>query len=116
MLNNLRVSVRLGISFGLVLLLMGIIIIVGVRGLAEVNDITERMATQDWTKSALANGIIDLANDNARASFELLLVDDPGERASIRSRIDENVAVIDEKVEQLDEMLYKGAARSGWPR
>ncbi len=106
MFKNLKLGMRLGMSFGVVLLLMGIIIVVGVKELSTVNAITNKMATQDWTKSVLANDIIDFANDNARASFELFLVTNTEELAKIKSRISSNVSAIDQRVEQLDKMLY----------
>ncbi|MBI3188651.1 MAG: MCP four helix bundle domain-containing protein [Gammaproteobacteria bacterium] len=106
MFKNMKIGVRLAVSFGAVVVLMGIIIATGIRELAGVNDITNKMATQDWVKSTIANDIIDIANDNARASFELFLVTASDDVAKIKSRISNNVATIDQKVEQLDKLLY----------
>lgn len=97
---------RLGLGFGLLLLIMSIIIGVGVNQLSEVNSIANRMATQDWTKAVLANDIIGLANDNGRASYALFLVKDAEGIAEIKQRISANVIDINVKVEQLEKLIY----------
>jgi len=104
--KNMKIGMRLGLGFAVVLVLMGVIIATGIRELAAVNEITNRMATKDWTKSVIANDIIDLANANARASFELFLVTDKDGLAKLKSHIADNVKTINGKVEQLEEMLY----------
>jgi len=73
------------------------------------------MATKDWTKSVIANDVIDLANDNARASYELLLLTDKTAIARTLERIEKNKIVITSKLEQLDGLLYLAEARPSWP-
>lgn len=113
MFKNLKLGMRLGLSFAVVLILMGVIIGVGINELGNVNSITNRMATKDWVKSVIANDIIDLANANAGASYQLFLVSDPDGVAKIKNTISDNVKTIDGKVEQLEKMLYlpKGKAK-----
>ncbi len=106
MFNNLKIGTRLGFSFATVLLLMAIIVGVGVRGLMAVNDITHRIVTLDWTKSVVANDIIDLANDNARASFEIFLLQDAAQIAATKDRISANVNGINDKIAQLEKLIY----------
>lgn len=112
MFKNMKLGVRLGVSFAAVLLLMSIIIGVGITGLMSVNDITDRIVTKDWTKALIANQIIDLANDNARASFELLLQTEPEKIAAIKSRISQNVSNISENIVKMEELLYKAEGKA----
>ena len=112
MFNNMKLGLRLGISFAVVLLLMAIIIGAGVKGLMSVNDITNRIVKQDWTKTVIANDIIDLANDNARASAELFLQDDAKRIATLKARIDNNSSRIDDNEVQLEKLLYTDESKT----
>lgn len=105
MFKNMKISMRLGLGFGLLLLIMSTIIGVGVYQLSQVNSIANRMATQDWIKAVLANDITHLANDNGRASYALFLVKDPDKISKIKQRINTNVVDINAKVEQLEKMI-----------
>ena len=106
-LVNFKVGTRLGLGFALVLIMLSVIAFIGISKLSGVNDITYKMATKDWTKSVIANDVIDLANDNARASFELFLLTDKDAIAKTLGRIDKNKQTITSKLEQLDELLYR---------
>lgn len=112
-MKNAKIGVRLAIGFGVVLALMVIGIVVGWTRLSELNGITEKIVQKDWVKSALANEVADLANDNAKANMELFLVTDKGRIAKIFERIDRNKNSITEKLEKLDPLLYmpEGKAR-----
>ncbi len=106
-LANLRVGARLGLGFGVVLVMLSAIALIGISKLSGVNDITHKIATKDWMKAVIANDIIDLANDNGRASYELFLVTDKAAVAKIHERIAKNKKTITDKLEQLDGLLYK---------
>jgi methyl-accepting chemotaxis protein len=94
------------VSFGIVLLLMIMIAAMGIFSLSTVNEMTTKMATVDWKKSVLANDIINLGSDNARANFELFLVTRPDEISAIKTRMANNVSIIDDAIKQLDELIY----------
>jgi len=76
MFKNMKIGMRLGLGFGVVLVLLGIIILTSIKELASVNEITNRMANQDWVKSVVAKDIVDLANANVRSSYEFFVVTD----------------------------------------
>jgi methyl-accepting chemotaxis protein len=84
-----------------------VISFVGINRLSGVSEITNRMAAKDWVKSVVANDVIDLANENARASFELFLLTDKAEIEKTQARISKNVQTITDKLDLLDGMLYK---------
>ncbi len=107
MFSNMKIGMRLGLGFGMVLVLLSAIAAIGIKELASVNEITNRMANLDWTKSVLANDVIDMANDNARASYELFLTTDKADIAKTLDRMEINKKKITDKLEQLDRLLYK---------
>lgn len=106
MFKNMKVAVKLGLGFALVLTLLVIVAIVGSTRLGDVNTVTNKIVTKDWVKSVLANDVIDLANNNAQASFELFLLTDKAAIAKTLARMDSNKKAISGKLETLDKMLY----------
>ena len=109
---NLKVGARLGLGFGLVLIMLSVIVMIGISKLSGINDVTHRMATRDWAKTVLANEIGDLANDNARASFELFLITDKTAIARIYERIEGNKKKITDKLDQLDGLIYRAEGKA----
>src|ERR1051326_8877159 len=98
----MKIGMRLGVAFGCVLLLMAIIIATGVSRLRSAGQITDRILSREWTKTVVANDVIDLVNDNARASMELALTTDKRTVAELVDRINHNKAGVTEKLGQLD--------------
>lgn len=112
MFKNLKIGVRLGLSFAAVFVLMVVIAAVGIRSLISMKDITEKIVTKDWTKTVLANDIINMANANARANFELVLADSKDGRARISARISDTASKITAKIDQLDKELYTSEGKA----
>lgn len=106
MFKNMKIGARLGLGFGVTLALMVVIIATGIFRLSGVNQLTEKIVTKDWIKSIHANGVIDSANDNAKASMEMLLVDDKALIAKNKERIARNGQTINAHIEKLEELIY----------
>src|SRR6266566_9057032 len=106
MFKNMKTGVRLGLGFGVVLLLLLSVIWVGLSRLESLNKLTDKIVTKDWTKAALANDALSMVNDNARANMELLLVSDKEQRLKILERIDHNKGKITATLEKLEGLLY----------
>jgi methyl-accepting chemotaxis protein len=105
MFNNMKLSMRLGITFALVIILMLAIIGIGLKELSMVNSITYRIVTDDWRKTVLANDIIDLANHNAKTRLELLINDDPKAQQTLHEELSSNKIDVDQKTAELESMI-----------
>jgi methyl-accepting chemotaxis protein len=112
MFKNMKIGTRLGFGFGAVLLLLAAIAVTGIKELSVINEITSRITSKDWKKTVIANEIIDLVNDQARANFELLLLTDKTAIAKVLERIDSNKKVIGAKLDELEPMLYLPAGKA----
>lgn len=110
--RNIKVSSRLGLGFGVVLVMLLVVIGIGIFRLSTVNGITEKIIKQDWAKSMLANDVIKLANDNAKATMELFLLKDKSQIAKTLDRIEQNKKAILEKLEMLEGMLYRAEGKA----
>ncbi|MDE2598834.1 MAG: MCP four helix bundle domain-containing protein, partial [Rhodocyclaceae bacterium] len=53
MFKNLKIGMRLGLGFGLVLVLLGVIAFIGVTRLASVNSVVEDIINDKWVKVSL---------------------------------------------------------------
>ncbi len=106
MFKNMKIGIKLGLGFGLVLVLLMVIIGIGITRMGVLDQNTETIVTKDWVKSVLANSIIDLANDNGKASMEMLLTSDRQSIAKLQERINGNRQKIDDVMVELDNLVY----------
>ena len=97
----MRVSVKLGLGFGVVLLLLAAVITTAVTNTQELDERLQRITGQEWVKLELAQRVSERARGNARRNMELLIVEDAAQRPKIHARIAENKKAIDEALEQL---------------
>jgi len=113
MFKNMRIGVKLGLGFGLVLLFLSAIIGIGITRMEVLDRNTETIVTKDWVKATLANNIGNLANDNAKANLELFLTADKQNIVKLQERIEGNKKKITDIVERLEGLLYlpEGKAR-----
>ncbi len=103
MFARMTIAMRLALGFGVLLVLLVVAVVLGLSRLAMVDRMIDRIVTQDWQKTVLANDTIDLMNANTRETFLLFHVSDP---TPVRQRIAGNVQAITQLLERLDGLLY----------
>ncbi len=106
MFKNMKIGSRLAMGFAVLFALMAIIIGVSINSISSINKTTDKIISTDWTKISTVNEITALANDNARASFELFIYTDAAAHAKIERRMADNIRGIDERVELLKGLFY----------
>ncbi|HEX8613740.1 MAG TPA: methyl-accepting chemotaxis protein [Telluria sp.] len=104
-LANLKIGVRLGAGFGLVLLLMATLIATGITLLNSAGASTRRMVEHEWVKADAANEINVGTRANARRTLELFIVSEPAQLANIRTRIEANKKSIMAALATLDKLV-----------
>ncbi|MDQ1830357.1 methyl-accepting chemotaxis protein [Massilia scottii] len=102
---NLKIGVRLGAGFGLVLLLMGTLVATGITLLNSAGASTALMVDHEWVKAEAANEINVGTRANARRTLELFIVTDPAQLANIRQRIDANKKLISTALATLEKLI-----------
>ncbi|MRT31093.1 methyl-accepting chemotaxis protein [Herbaspirillum sp. CAH-3] len=106
-ITNLKIGVRLGAGFGLVLLLMASLIAIGFIHLTSIGETSNKMVDKDWVKAEAANTIDATTRANARRTMELLIAPDKAYADKIREHIEFNKKTINEAMETLDKLIYR---------
>jgi methyl-accepting chemotaxis protein len=104
--ETMKVSTRLGVGFGLVLLMMAILIGLALMRFASIGEINSKIIEKDWVKADAANTINLATRANARRTMELLIMTDKAHVAKIYERIEANKKTIDTAVETLVRLVY----------
>lgn len=102
MFGNLRIGVRLGIGFGMMVLLLVIISAASYLRLSQLNDSISLIANDRFPKTVWANNIIDQLNAAARTVRNILLIDDGHELQEQMDRFSNISSVINENMEKLN--------------
>ncbi|MDM5180345.1 methyl-accepting chemotaxis protein [Massilia sp. DJPM01] len=102
---NLKIGVRLGGAFGLLLLLMGTLVATGITLLNSAGKSTAHMVDHEWVKTEAANQINVGTRANARRTLELFIVTDPAQLANIHQRIEANKKQITAALATLEKLI-----------
>lgn len=103
---NMKIGTRLGIGFGIILLLMTSIVMVGLTRLGTINDLSAHMVKKDWVMVEAANTLNVTTRANARRTLELFIATDPAHTTMLHARIEKNKQTINEALDTLDQTVY----------
>lgn len=112
MFKNLKIGTRLGIAFGAVLLLLVAVSVVSVERFLTVDDVVNDLAGPQAERLRLANTILRLNQNNARATLNLLLTTDEQETDRLNDVINETSRHISTAYERLDSLVADGAGQN----
>lgn len=105
-LNNLKIGIRMGIGFGLLILMMLAMVAVSVSRFGDVGEINDRIIEKDWVKADAANVINAMTRANARRTMELVIATNPEQTIRVKSEIESNKNAIAAALETLDNLIY----------
>jgi len=109
--ENLKVGTRLGLGFGVVILLLIVILAVGIENMATMNSETQLIVSDRYVKVELANKVIKSTLDIARLMRNLVLVSDPEKQQLYRHEIDKNRADNKDDLDKLDKLITNAKGR-----
>ena len=105
MFKNMKIGAKLGLGFGIVLVLLSVIAAMGVMRLADMDEKLTKITDDRFPKVVLANEIIDNANHIRAWVRNLLLTEDLAESAKIQKDIGEKRQQIAEIYAKLDKTI-----------
>mgnify|MGYP003614596146 FL=1 len=71
-MSDWKIGTRLGMTFGLLIVMMLAIVVVGLVRFGSVADLNTRIVEEDWVKAEAANTINVTTRANARRTMELV--------------------------------------------
>jgi len=104
-IGDLKIGTRLGLTFGLLIVMMLAIIVIGMLRFSAVAQTTSRIIEDDWVKADAANIINATTRANARRTMELVLAADAGQLQAIKADIAANKKTIDDALVTLDQKV-----------
>ncbi|MDX9718773.1 MAG: methyl-accepting chemotaxis protein [Thauera sp.] len=105
MARRLTTAARLSLGFGILLVFLVGIGLLGLNRLGTVERMLDRIVQVDWQKTVLANDVIDLVNAQTRDSFLLFHVPE-STHPTIRARIAKRIDAISAHLDRIDGLLY----------
>ena len=105
MFKNMKVATRLGVGFGVVVLLLLILSTISVLRLATLNDATKLIMDDRYPKVMLSNEMIKLTIDNGRQLRSMLLSTSDEEREKFKKIAESNRPKIAEALAKLEKLI-----------
>ncbi len=109
MASELKVSTRLTMGFGSVLVLMAIIGIVGIWNVVKLRDSLNDIVDDKFAKTVWANHVIDSVNAISVAMRELLVMKEEADRAIEFETIDQALDAATGNIERLQAAITTAA-------
>ncbi|WP_421956667.1 methyl-accepting chemotaxis protein [Polaromonas sp.] len=104
-LKDLKIGVRLGLGFLVMLLLMALVSGTGILRLESVGNATEQMVQEALVKERLANGWANLIGSNSAKTFAMVKTTDDATEAYFKKGVADGSARINPIQKQLDGLL-----------
>ena len=101
MLKNMKIGMRLGVGFAVVLILAAVMGVVSINSMRSINEEVDNLVRDKWPKTVYLNDIIDNVNIVARSVRNMLLLDDPAKIRQEQERVLKAGELITERLEKL---------------
>ncbi|BDV42457.1 methyl-accepting chemotaxis protein [Geotalea uraniireducens] len=105
MVKNMKIGMRLGVGFAVVVVLMTVMGLFAITRLSALDREIEDMVKDKWPKTVMANEIIENLNIVARALRNGVLLNEPQEVAKELARVDEAKGNIAKRLDELDKRI-----------
>jgi methyl-accepting chemotaxis protein len=102
---NLKIGMKLGLGFGVILLFLVATTVVATASLAKLNARTDKLVKEEWVKSKLASDALDNAQSSIVYVYQNIAELDEEKGAKIRERLTANAAAFNEALARLERMI-----------
>ena len=101
MFKNMKIGLRLGLAFGLVLVMLSAVAFIGISRLADLNDNVSELVNDRYPKTVLGNDVIDDVSTIDRSMLSVVLEKDPAQEKNLIDEIEVTDKDIDGKLDKL---------------
>ena len=85
--RGMRIQTRLTLGFGLLIVMMLVMVVVGFISLTSVSNSNKKLIEEDWVKAEAANTLSSIALANGRRTVAIYTAPTPEHRAKMRAEI-----------------------------
>lgn len=110
-LNDLKIGVRLGLGFAILLILLAGTTGIGIAKMGTLNDATEAIVKENWVKAKLANYALDNARGSIARIFEIVASTDDAQSANALQRLQANTSALDDALSKLEPIVTSPEAK-----
>jgi methyl-accepting chemotaxis protein len=104
-MNSLKIGVRLGLGFGIVLLMLVALGVIALKELSDVNDDLERIVDRENLAMNMVGDLNLAVSDQERLVRSLVLYDDDERQQRVIGDLNENDALIDEQMVKFEALM-----------
>ncbi|WP_310452421.1 methyl-accepting chemotaxis protein [Sulfuritalea sp.] len=105
MFKNMKIGMRLGLGFGLVLILLSVIAFLGITRMASINDSVEDITKDKVPKTQMSNEIVANSSEIAIGLRNMMLTSSKEDREKQKERVYEARKRIAGNIEKLEKVL-----------
>jgi len=102
-IGDLKIGVRLGIGFGVLLVLLGVVTVVGINGMKEINAKLDRILKVNYGKIKNANEV-SMVVGNLMGKISEIMLKDMSERPAIKQEIEKLRSDYRSALERLEQL------------
>ncbi len=111
MFKNMRIAMRLGLGFGLVLVLLSVIALVGITRLAALDASITKVTEDRYPKTVTANIVLTNLNRIARSMRNVLIMDKSEEIRKELEGIESSRTAIKDNLDKLDKTIVSAKGK-----
>lgn len=112
MFKNMKIGTKLGLGFGIVLVFLSAIAVMGITRLGDANDAISNIGDDQFPKVLFVTEIKDLANDTRSGIRNLMLTTDMAENEMLKKRFITNRNAQEAIYKKLDEMVSSATGKA----
>jgi methyl-accepting chemotaxis protein len=111
-ITNLKIGVRLGLAFAIILALFAGTIAFGIFNASQLNAGTNMLVHSNWVQANYANDALDNARGSIGRVFEIVAQTDPAAAVKAQERLQANTTNFNDALNKLEPMLHTDASKS----
>ena len=92
MLNDMKVATKLTLGFGVLIIMLALVSFIGISRMAQINASLDQVMEERWPRAEMAGSIVERSNTIAIALRNMMLTNNPQDRAQQKQLIMETRA------------------------
>ena len=105
MLNDMKVATKLTLGFGVLIIMLALVSFIGISRMAQINASLDQVMEERWPRAEMAGSIVERSNTIAIALRNMMLTNNPQDRAQQKQLIMETRASLAATLDKLQAQI-----------